>query len=135
LQDSSERAAAAQEDVTRLSLWATAGTGLLAALGAGYWFGWKAALGVALGSALGIANLAAITFIVRGFVRERRAGAWILLGMFKFGLMGFLLLAVLGSGLPWLALLVGYGSLPIGILASQLSAGRGRGPDARTLEG
>ncbi len=83
-----------------------------------------AALGVVLGATLAVANLWVISRVVRALVgRGGRALFWALVGTVKVVvLMGAVYLLVMARLADILPLVLGYGALPIGILAVQLRA-------------
>jgi hypothetical protein len=85
--------------------------------------GKSATLGVAIGGALAVANLWAIAFIVRGFLRG--AGLpFAVFGAIKFAALIFLVWIVLRNG--WaevMPLILGYAALPLGIVVGQLRGG------------
>lgn len=85
--------------------------------------GSRDAAGVAIGAAIGAANLWAIANVVRGLVRG--AGLpWGVLATLKFGALLFVVWIVLKN--HWAAvgpLALGYAALPLGIVIGQLRAG------------
>jgi hypothetical protein len=109
--------------------------GVALAVGAFAMVDGRTALGVSVGSAIAVANLAVFSRVVRGLLgtgKHRRL--WVLVGIIKifalFGGVWWLLRAQVASGL---AMVVGYGSLPLGIsigglLAPKPDAGGGGAP-------
>jgi hypothetical protein len=112
-----------RDDGVGRSLTAVAVAAVVLTLIAPFAIGKSAMLGVAIGGSLAFANLWAITFIVRGFLR----GAGLPFGVFgalKFAALIFLVWIVLKNG--WadvMPLVLGYASLPIGIVLGQLRSG------------
>jgi hypothetical protein len=99
----------------------TASAGVLAA-GAGIAFGFRTAVGVAVGGVFALANLWAFARLGEAFLSRRgKAAPWTVFALFKLtGLFGGVWL-ILQSGIATpLALLVGYGALPIGITLGTL---------------
>jgi hypothetical protein len=97
--------------------------GLVLSLLSPFVVGARDAVGVAIGAALGVANLWAIAQVVRGIVRGS-ALPWSVVATLKFGALLFLVWVVLKN--HWAAvgpLALGYVSLPLGIVIGQLRAG------------
>jgi hypothetical protein len=118
-----------RDDGLGRSLTAVAVVSVALTLLAPFAFGKAIVLGVAIGGALAFANLYAIALIVRGFMRG--AGLpWGVFGAFKFAALLFVVWIVLKNG--WadvLPLVLGYASLPLGIVIGQL----GRGPSRQKV--
>ncbi len=118
----------AEDTGMRSALWSVALCGAALTLGSPFWFDGSGAFGVALGSALAVANLWALARIVRAFIQG--AGLpWVLLAAFK--LMAVLALGalVLHLGLTTvIPLAVGYGAMPLGIVFAQLAPQPGTEP-------
>ena len=118
-----------RDDGLGRSLTAVAVVSVALTLLAPFAFGKATMLGVAIGGALAFTNLYAITLIVRGFMRG--AGLpWGAFGAFKFAALLFLVWIVLKNG--WadvMPLVLGYASLPLGIVIGQL----GRGPSRQKV--
>ena len=98
---------------------------LLTAAGVIGW-GLRAGLGVGIGAAMAAANLYVFIRVVRGLLGEgRHRRVWILVAVVKlvvlFGGLYLLLRSGVASGL---ALLTGYGALPLGITIGGLIAPR-----------
>jgi hypothetical protein len=116
----------------RLCLRAVALSGAALAVGALAVFGARSALAVALGSGIATGNLWVLGRIVAVLLPGEAAGAraqsragWVLVAMLKMvGLVGLLwLLMRHGVGSP-LALMAGFGALPIGIAIGSLVSDR-----------
>ncbi|MBN2193675.1 MAG: hypothetical protein JW751_12730 [Polyangiaceae bacterium] len=92
----------------------------------------RAVVGAATGSLLGLANLWVIGKIVEALVgRGGRTLFWGLVGAVKMVLLGGAVYLVVFAGFAdILPLVLGYGALPVGIIAAQLSASTP--PDGRT---
>lgn len=79
------------------------------------------ARGVAIGGALALANLGAVAFVVRGFLRGQGL-SWGAVAAVKFTALLFVVALVLKN--HWaeaVPLAVGYAALPLGIVLGQLS--------------
>jgi hypothetical protein len=95
-------------------------------------FGLRPSLGVALGAAIATANLWALARILPALLPTSREGAlaqsraaWGLLAALKtLGLFAVLWLVLRSGVVPPLAMLAGYGSLPIGIAIGSLVSDR-----------
>lgn len=84
--------------------------------------GMRDAVGVAIGAAIGVANLWAIANVVRGLVRGN-ATPWGVVATLKFAALLFVVWIVLKN--HWAAagpLALGYAALPLGIVIGQLRA-------------
>jgi hypothetical protein len=123
------RTEAERDDGLGRSLTAVAVAAGVLTLLAPFVIGTRAMLGVAIGGALAVANLYAITAIVRGFLRG--AGLpWGAFGALKFAALLFVVFIVLKNGWAEVTpLVLGYASLPIGIVVGQL----GRGPSRQKV--
>ncbi len=86
-------------------------------LGAAFLFDSRAALGVAVGGAFALANLWAFARMADAFLSRRgKTAPWTVFALLKLGLLFGGVLMILRSGIAApLALLVGYGALPVGI--------------------
>lgn len=113
-----------------LALLATGGFGVVAAMGALLLFGGRAALGVAVGSIIAVANLWVFKKLGEAFLggTGSRRAAWGVIGALKFVALllgvGLLLKYRLVDGVP---LVVGYGALPVGITLSTFMANQSGG--------
>jgi hypothetical protein len=99
------------------SIVAVAGVAVALSVGALALFGWRSALGVALGGLVATANLWLFALIIRGVLQGGRKGRlWSLAGFVKLlvllGAAFYLLRAGLTGGLT---IAVGYAALPVGI--------------------
>jgi hypothetical protein len=85
----------------------------------------RVALALGLGAALGAANLWVIARVVYGFLApNRRRARWVLIALVKFSaLFAGLYVIVISGRLPALPLALGYASLPLGIVVSQVFGG------------
>ena len=108
----------------RASLWAVAGTGAALAVAALLLVGLHSALGVAVGGGLATLNLWAIGLIVgRLFSDHAKVAPWALFAVVKVAvLFGAVYLLVFSGFVDILAVVVGYGALPLGVMAAQLGA-------------
>jgi hypothetical protein len=106
------------------ALWAVALVGVLATVGAGLFGGLVPARSAAVGAGVAALNLWAIGWVVRGMLSGRRSRVpWPLLAVLKLTVLVGGLYSMLSSGwVSMLPLLVGYGALPIGIVAGQAGA-------------
>lgn len=114
-----------------LVLWSVTGVaGVLCLVGLVV-FGARAALGVAIGGGIALANLAVFVRVVRGVLSPGRRGRiWILVGIVKiFALFGGVWLLWRSAVVSPLSLVIGYGALPLGITLGNLLAGRSDSPD------
>ena len=83
--------------------------------------GGRAMLGVAIGALVALGNLWVVGRVVRGFVSGTAQAPWGFVAATKFALLVAGLWLLLRSGVVDLfPLVIGYGSLPLGIFASQL---------------
>jgi hypothetical protein len=95
-------------------------------------FGLRSSLGVALGAAIATANLWALARILPAILPSTREGAvaqsraaWALLAALKMlAIFAVLWLVVRSGAVPPLAMMAGYGSLPIGIAIGSLVSDR-----------
>lgn len=105
----------------RASFVAISAIGAALALGALVLFGRKASLSAAVGVAVAEINLWALARIVSAMLREERAGAWASVAFLKM----LALIVVVGllmryAAVAPLAMLVGFGALPMGIAIGSL---------------
>jgi hypothetical protein len=114
--------AAARNDALAGTLRTVGATGMVLTVVALVGFDAQTAIGVALGGLLATANLALFARLGRAFLDTRGGGmGWGLLGAIKLiGLFTAVWLLLRRGDVPALALVVGYGSLPIGIVLSGL---------------
>jgi hypothetical protein len=104
------------------ALWAVVLVGIIATVAAAVIGGPRAALGVGLGASLAVANLWAVNRIARAFFGRAPRLPWGLVALAKFSLLfGAVVLLVRLGVADVLSLVIGYGALPFGIAASQLS--------------
>jgi len=82
------------------------------------------AVSVAVGALIAAFNLWAIMFVVRGMLDDKRPSApWALFAVLKFSiLIGGVYLLLKSGWVDLVPLLIGYGALPLGIVAGQLGA-------------
>ncbi len=119
-------------DRIRTALRAVAVCGAVMSVGALPLFGVRAAISVALGAALATANLWALARILSALLPATSEGAraqskagWALLAALKMiGLFVVVWLMLRSGAVSALAMLVGYGSLPIGIAIGSLVSDR-----------
>ncbi|MBW2526560.1 MAG: ATP synthase subunit I [Deltaproteobacteria bacterium] len=80
-------------------------------------FGGRAGLGVGIGGAIAVANLVVFVHVVRGMLAGGHRGRiWVLVGILKIFVLFGGVWWVLSSGVTSpLALICGYGALPLGI--------------------
>lgn len=97
------------------------------AIAAGLWLSPRVGLSVALGGLLALLNLWLIARIVRAFLGESSHRlSWGLLTLIKFTGIFAALYFLFKSGLvDVLPVVIGYGALPLGIVASQLQKTQG----------
>lgn len=105
------------------ALWSVAICGALVTVGAAPLFGFEKLPSVVLGAGLAVANLWAMSKLVRGFIGGAGRSAWGPVGFLKlavlFVLLGFAVRRGLVEVLP---LAFGYAALPLGIVLSQLKS-------------
>lgn len=113
----------------RTHLRAVAVCGLLLAVLAAGLGGWRAAVGTAGGALLGLGNLWALAWVVRGLLAgSRRKAAYVVLGALKFGvLVGLTFLLLRAHLVGLIPLMLGFGALPVGILTAELASRRAVG--------
>jgi len=106
------------------AIWSVAIVGALLSLAAPTLLGDSSRLSVALGVLLAIGNLWAISRTVRGFLHPAGARSpWITLAMLKFAVMFLgVLFLVRGGYAKLLPLVIGYASMPVGIVVAQLKS-------------
>jgi hypothetical protein len=118
---------ATEAETTTALVWPVAAAGLAATLVSPFVIGPEHMLGIAIGAAIGVANLWAIASVVRGLVRGN-ALPWSVVAAVKFAAVLFVVFIVLKN--DWasaVSLAIGYSALPVGIVIGQL----GRGNAAR----
>ena len=93
---------------------------------------WRAGLSVALGAAAAAGNLWLLGFLLNRWLHPgARVAPWAVVTLLKFGALIGLLYILVASGLAQpVPLILGFGALPLGIVAGQL-----RGPGAVREEG
>jgi hypothetical protein len=113
------------EAALRMALWAIVLVGVTGAMIAGVFSGFRSMLGVATGAMLAVLNLWTIGVVARGYMGKLNPNVpWVLVGMLKFLLLFAAVYGLVRSGwLPIGALFIGYGALPLGIVAAQLTPG------------
>jgi len=85
-------------------------------LGATAWFGGRAVAGVAVGVVLALSNLWVLEQLVRAYLDAGR-GRWAVVAVVKaIILFGVVALLVRSGALSVLALVAGFGSLPLGVV-------------------
>jgi hypothetical protein len=117
----------------RASLAAVALCGIPLTLGAWVLLGPRAAFSVATGAAIAAGNLWALARIVTALLAGNgdqalpsSAGAWSLLALLKmFGLFAIVWLLMRFAAVSPMAMLVGFGALPMGIAIGSLVSDRG----------
>jgi hypothetical protein len=104
------------------ALVAVAVAGVVASVISFFLFGGRGFVGSACGGAIAVANLWAVSRIVRGLVEEVRYRArWSLFAVLKLTLLIGLVFALVTSGVaPILPLAIGYAALPVGVVIGQL---------------
>ncbi len=105
-------------------LWAVGLLGVAASAAGFAWVGWFAGLSVAIGASLGAANLWLLARVVTAFLEPTAPQRpLVLLTLIKFAALfgGVFALARLGA-VDILALGVGFGMLPLGIVLGQFKA-------------
>jgi len=103
------------------AMWSIALLGPILALCGFLLFGVMGLMASAMGSVLAFFNLWAVARIVRGLVEEPRLRArWSLLAVLKMSALIGAVFSLVLSGLPILAIAVGYAAMPIGIVIGQL---------------
>jgi hypothetical protein len=101
--------------------------GVLFAIGALVGWGYGSAAGVALGAALAVANLWVLGKIGAAFLSDasKRRAIWGLAGVVKFAVLAVILFLLIKHQVVHpLALIVGYGALPVGITFAGLAGSR-----------
>lgn len=112
-----------EAESTTALVWPVAAAGLAATLVSPFVVGSQHMLGIAIGAAIGVANLWAIASVVRGLVRGN-AVPWSVVAALKFAAVLLVVYLVLKH--HWasaVSLAIGYAALPIGIVIGQLSRG------------
>jgi hypothetical protein len=118
----------------RRILGAVAATGAVLSLGALAFFGASIAFSVAVGAAIAASNLWVLARVIGallpaddGAARAQSRSAWGLVAILKlFGLVAVVWLLMRHGVVSTLPMLVGFGSLPIGIALGTLVSDRGR---------
>jgi hypothetical protein len=101
-----------------------------------YLYGVKGLAASAAGAVIAYVNLWAVARVVRGMVEDTRLRSrWLLLAFLKMGALIGVVFTLVASGLPVLAIAVGYAALPIGILIGQLWAPAPADDDPATHKG
>src|SRR5262245_52934421 len=97
---------------------------LVLTLGALVLVGVRSALGVALGGAIAALNLVALARIVRAFLEQKgNTAPWAFIAVLKFAaLIGCAYLVIHGGIVSPLAVVTGYGALPLGATFGALFA-------------
>jgi hypothetical protein len=119
----------------RATLVAVALCGGTLALGTLAVLGPKAALSVAIGAALAVGNLWLLARVVVALLPDERrrpsgVGGWALLGVLKmFGLFAVFWFLMRGAIVVPLAMLLGFGALPIGIAIGSVVSHRSAVPE------
>ncbi len=125
-----------QRAALKAALWCIALLAPLLALGGFLLFGALGLLASVAGSAIAFVNLWAVARIVRGMVEETRLRSrWSLLAVLKMTALIGAVFALVRLGLPILAVAIGYGALPVGILIGQLWAPAPADEDPATNKG
>ena len=119
------------------ALRAVAGCGVVLAVSASLWLGWRAGVSASIGAALAVANLYVLGRVVGSLLEGgARRGAWGVVGILKLGLLfGGLWALFRSEQVAVLPLLVGYGALPLGITLTPLfgnGAASAAGPSTTT---
>jgi hypothetical protein len=111
---------------TRAAIVGVAGTGVILAIGGAAGWGPRAGISVAIGALIAVANLYGLARIVGAFLGGRAegdagAGLWGVLAILKvLGLFGGVWLLFTSHLVAPMALVVGWGALPIGIAMGTL---------------
>ena len=107
----------------RVALWSVVLVGATAALLAGVFADFRSMLSVSVGALLAFLHLWLIALVVRGRAGQLNPNVpWGLIGVLKFALLFGVLYGLVKS--DWVALFpmfIGYGALPLGIVAAQMS--------------
>jgi hypothetical protein len=100
----------------RATLWAVAIAAVVLTAGATAGFDRRAAIGVATGGAIAVANLAVFIRVGRAFLEKKNTAPWGAVAVVKLlALVGGVWLLLKNGLVSPLALAAGYGALPIGI--------------------
>lgn len=104
------------------ALRAVAIVGAILSVGSWFLFGFQGVIGSAAGAAIAVANLWAVSRIVRGLLEETRYRArWSLIAVLKLSTLIGVVFALVTSGVaPILPLALGYAALPAGVVIGQL---------------
>jgi hypothetical protein len=103
--------------------WSVVLIGAVATVVGGFVGGPRALLGVGAGSLIGVANLFALTFLVRRLIAPSRPkGQWGAAAALKLVLLlGGVFLLLKSGRIDVLALIIGYATLPLGIVVGQIA--------------
>ncbi len=115
-----------EQQVLMTSLFAIASIGALGVVAIGAWLGLRAGLSVGIGAATACLNLWSLGFLIRRWLQPgAQAAPWAVVTVLKFGVLIGLLYALVASGVAQpLPLILGFGALPLGIVAGQLGMNR-----------
>lgn len=104
------------------ALVAVAVAGVVASIVSFFLFGWSGFLGSAVGGAVAVSNLWAVSRIVRGLIEETRYRArWSMFAVMKLTVLIGVVFSLVTSGIaPILPLAIGYAALPVGVVIGQL---------------
>ena len=110
----------------RRSIIAVSIVGLVGALAAFWLGGMASARSVAIGAAIGVANLWLLAQMVRGFLTRKGVVApWGIVAVLKFVLLfGAMYVLVKSRLVDILPCAIGFGALPVGIVFAELFGGR-----------
>jgi hypothetical protein len=107
----------------RVALWSVVLVGASGALLAAIVAGWRSMLSLSAGALLAFVHLWLISLVVRGRAGQLNPNVpWGLVGVLKFILLFGLVYGLVKS--QWvqvLPLIIGYGALPLGIVAAQMN--------------
>ncbi len=120
------RPASDEQKVVTASIVAIALLGIAGSVIAGVFLSLRAGLSVAMGASAAAANLWLLSFLIRHWFQPGASPApWALITLFKFGGLIALLYVLVASGLAQaVPLILGFGTLPLGIVAGQLGVSR-----------
>ena len=107
------------------ALWAVAAVGLLLTLSAPVLIGPGTAPSVAIGAALALGNLWALSRLVQSFLQGSGARLpWVVVSVLKFFALLLVVAVLVRAGhASVLPLMLGFAALPLGIVAAQLRTG------------
>src|SRR5262245_34288976 len=111
----------AEHGTIAAAIWAVLAVGVVASVVAGIAAGPRALIGVSAGAAIAAINLWAVSRIIRAFASPGEPRLpWALIAIAKFSALFGAVIGLVSLGVTDLiSLLIGYGALPIGIVASQ----------------